>query len=255
MRTKSFPVSIQSQTIGQAWLKVIKRIWNDGIDWFDDGRKLKEILGLRVIVEEPRERDEVIEKYGVPENIKEFERAFFTPTLGLNDVDVRKNFEPWQALAYWPRIHALGVDQVEKVVQRLSSMPESKRAVVSVILPSLDWNMDYMPCIDIMHFLLRPKGKAMALHLLVYARGLDFGQKAYANLVVLAKLQKQVKEAIEQRRGEQIELGIMDMLIGSAHIYEESYKDVQRILEETSFASEKPGFGAKAGLLTAHTKT
>jgi hypothetical protein len=230
---RNYPFLVEARTIGQAWLEVIRTILEDGWDWFDEGRALKEVIGLRVVVQEPSEHDEIIGKYGVRGHVEEFERAFFTPTLWLRDVDVRKNFEPWQALTYWPRLHALGIDQVEKVIERLSSVPESKRAVISVLLPSLDWNMDYMPCIDIMHFMLRPGKESLALHQFVYARGLDFGQKAYANMVVLARLQREIREAIEQRRGEPIELGTLDMFVGSAHIYEECYESMQRILLET----------------------
>jgi thymidylate synthase len=228
MRTRS----IYGRTIGEAWLKTLAMIWYEGIDWFDGDRKMKEIIGLRLTIEEPCVYDEIIEKYGNKANIEEFQKAFFTPTLLIRDVDVRKNFEPWQAFTYWPRLHCLGIDQVDKIIQRLSSMPESKRAVISVILPALDWHMDYMPCIDIMHFLLRPKGDNLALNQFVYARGLDFGQKAYANLVVLARLQGEIKEAIEQKRGERIQMGNLDVFIGSAHIYEESYDYVLKILAE-----------------------
>lgn len=221
---------IRTDSIGHAWLKAMEEILSNGLDWHDEGRGLKEILGLRLTVSNPDENDPIVHQYGSKETIAEFEKAFFTPTLLLRDVDVRKNFEPWQALTYWPRLHALGIDQVEKVIERLSTIPESKRGIISALLPPLDWNMDYMPCVDVMHFILRPDGDGMALHLFVYARGLDFAQKAYANMVVLARLQREVREAIEQRRGEQIRTGTMDLLVGSAHIYEECYALAEQIL-------------------------
>ena len=58
------------------------------------------------------------------------------------------------------------------------------------------------------------------LNLYVYCRSLDFGCKAYVNLVMLYKILKQVAEEIEA------ETGSMNLIVKSAHIYD---KDVEKI--------------------------
>jgi thymidylate synthase len=52
------------------------------------------------------------------------------------------------------------------------------------------------------------------LELVVYAHSLDFGKKAYGNLVELARLQ----EAVARELG--LPVGQLTVLVKSAHVYE-----------------------------------
>ena len=64
-----------------------------------------------------------------------------------------------------------------------ASDPASRSATITTFEPLLDTT--YIPCVSMLDF-WAPAG---ALELVVYAHSLDFGKKAYGNLVELARLQ------------------------------------------------------------------
>ena len=76
-----------------------------------------------------------------------------------------------------------GRDQLAWVVERLRADPESRSATITTFEPLLDTT--YIPCVSMLDFW----APAERLELVVYAHSLDFGKKAYGNLVELARLQ------------------------------------------------------------------
>ena len=79
-----------------------------------------------------------------------------------------------------------GRDQLAWVVERLRADPASRSATITTFEPLLDTT--YIPCVSMLDF-WAPAGR---LELVVYAHSLDFGKKAYGNLVELARLQELV---------------------------------------------------------------
>ena len=79
-----------------------------------------------------------------------------------------------------------GRDQIAWVVDRLRTDPECRDAAITTFQPLTDTT--YIPCISLLDFWLR-NGR---VELVVYAHSLDFGKKAYGNLVELAHLQEHV---------------------------------------------------------------
>jgi thymidylate synthase len=64
------------------------------------------------------------------------------------------------------------------------------------------------------------------LELLVYAHSLDFGKKAYGNLVELARLQHRVAEDVG------VPPGRLVLHVKSAHVYESERNLVQRLTSQ-----------------------
>ena len=79
-----------------------------------------------------------------------------------------------------------GRDQLAWVVERLRADPESRSATITTFEPLIDTT--YIPCVSMLDFW----APAERLELVVYAHSLDFGKKAYGNLVELARLQQLV---------------------------------------------------------------
>ena len=99
-----------------------------------------------------------------------------------------------------------GRDQVAWVVERLAD-PECRSAAITTFEPHTDTT--YVPCISLLDF-WRPAGP---LELVVYAHSLDFGKKAYGNLVELARLQHEVAAAVV------CGVGRLVIHTKSAHVY------------------------------------
>jgi thymidylate synthase len=68
----------------------------------------------------------------------------------------------------------------------------------------------------------RPTGDA--LDLVVYAHSLDFGKKAYGNLVELARLQAEVALGIDAP------VGSLTIHCKSAHVYEPEFALMERLV-------------------------
>jgi len=110
-----------------------------------------------------------------------------------------------------------GRDQIAWVVERLRAEPGCRSATVTTFQPLTD--TAYIPCVSMLDF-WRPHG---ALELVVYAHSLDFGKKAYGNLVELTRLQEHVAGELDAP------LGRLVVHAKSAHVYEPEWALMARL--------------------------
>jgi len=110
-----------------------------------------------------------------------------------------------------------GRDQISWVIDRLRADPQTRSATVTTFQPLTDET--YVPCVSMLDFWLR----GGRLELVVYAHSLDFGKKAYGNLVELARLQEHVAAAIDAPPGRLI------VHAKSAHVYEPELAQVAEL--------------------------
>jgi thymidylate synthase len=114
-----------------------------------------------------------------------------------------------------------GRDQVAWVIERLRRDAESRSATITTFQPVTDTS--YIPCVALLDFWLRGE----ALELVVYAHSLDFGKKAYGNLVELARIQHEVAPAVEAG------VGRLVIHVKSAHIYEPELAAMRELVQAT----------------------
>ncbi|MGZ4332723.1 MAG: thymidylate synthase [Gaiellaceae bacterium] len=191
--------TIETRTIGEAWLETARRILLDGADAVYDGLATRELALVTLLVAEPDPADAVIARFADPEWLEWMRRNFGE----LDDVA-----ELGGARSYARRLRDYGGrDQVAWVVERLADV-ECRSATITTFEPQTDTT--YVPCISLLDF-WRASG---ALDLLVYAHSLDFGKKAYGNLVELARLQHEVAGAVG------CPVGTLVIHAKSAHVYE-----------------------------------
>ena len=129
-----------------------------------------------------------------------------------------------------------GRDQLAWVVDRLRSDGESRSATITTFEPLSDTS--YIPCVSLLDF-WAPAGR---VELVVYAHSLDFGKKAYGNLVELARLQEFVAGGLG------LPLGSLTIYVKSAHIYEPEWADGRaRRGRQSGGVGLCPGAPARAG--------
>jgi thymidylate synthase len=193
---------IEAGTAGEAWLEVSRAVLERGAEAVYDGQRTKELALVTLVVERPGSEDPVVAELGDPGWLAwmhdNFVVAGTVPELG-------------QADSYAVRLHdwaRTGRDQIAWVVERLRADPESRSATVTTFQPLSDDS--YLPCISMLDFWL-PDGR---LELVVYAHSLDFGKKAYGNLVELARLQEHVAGELD------VPVGRLVIHAKSAHVYE-----------------------------------
>ena len=193
---------VEAQTLGDAWLEVARRIVERGASAEWDGAATRELAVLTLVVERPDPEDEQIAELGDPEWLRWMHENFFVQK------DVQ---ELGGAASYAVRLfnyEGSGRDQLAWVVDRLRANPECRDAAITTFQPHSDTS--YIPCVSLLDFWLR----AGAVELIVYAHSLDFGKKAYGNLVELAALQAHVASDLGA------EVGRLVLHVKTAHVYE-----------------------------------
>ena len=202
---------VEAQSLGEAWLAVSRRILSDGAIATYDGLVTRELALLTVVVARPDPDDPIVADLGDPEWLRWMHENFFVqkdvPELG-------------GAASYAVRLFnydGAGRDQMRWVVERLRTDPASRSATITTFQPLTDTT--YIPCVSMLDFWL-PDG---AVELVVYAHSLDFGKKAYGNLVELAALQAWVADELGAPRGPLV------VHAKSAHVYEPEWELMARL--------------------------
>ena len=212
---------IRGKTISDAWHRGINLIWRQGEELVDErGTRIKELLALQVIVEDPfremipseyswnRER---LEEYGLQLLCKD--NPGFVYTYG-------ERLRSWVV----PGAEGMPVDQLMHAIDRLKASPSTRRATAVTWIPPLDNSRDEVPCMIADDFKLRD-GR---LNLAVFFRSHDFAGAYPANLYGLAGVLQFVAGEVG------VSPGSISTTSASAHIYDHDWDWVQEMLLETS---------------------
>jgi thymidylate synthase len=193
---------VDATTLGECWLRTSAAILEHGSAATYDGLTIKELAHMALTVASPDSEDELIARLGDPAWSDWMHDNFFSP----ENVPELGNARSYAARLF--DYEGSGRDQLAWVVQRLRADPESRSATITTFEPLIDTT--YIPCVSMLDF-WAPTGR---LELVVYAHSLDFGKKAYGNLVELARLQERVAADLE------LAVGRLTVIVKSAHVYE-----------------------------------
>ena len=204
---------IEAPTLGEGWLRTARAILERGSAADYDGQATREVALLTLAVEQPSSDDRVIAELGDPDWLAWMHDNFFVqkdvPELG-------------DAKSYAVRLFnyaGAGRDQIAWVVDRLRSDPACRSATVTTFQPLTDTS--YIPCVSMLDF-WRPDD---ALELVVYAHSLDFGKKAYGNLVELTRIQEHVAAELGAP------VGRLVVHAKSAHVYEPEWALMAKLVD------------------------
>jgi thymidylate synthase len=206
------PATLHTDTIGEAWFAVARRIVDTGVASRYDDLPIREISLVTLAVAKPDPDDAIIAGHAEPERLA-WMHANFTDharVAALGDADS-------YATRLFDYEHS-GRDQVAWVVDRLRGDRSSRSATITTFQPHTDTT--YIPCVSMLDFWL-PGG---AVELVVYAHSIDFGAKGYGNLVELASLQHHVAGELG------VPVGRLVMIVKSAHVYDTELTYVRDVL-------------------------
>ena len=192
---------LHETTIGTAWLAIAGRILADGAGGSWAGKPMREILRATLEVDSPDTEDPIIARHADPERLA---------WMHANFTDHTRVAELGEADSYATRLYDYargGRDQIAWVIDRIRADPAVRNATITTFQPLTDTS--YIPCVSLLDFWLQDG----AVQLGVYAHGIDFGTKGYANLVELARLHHHVAQATGTA------VGTLTFTIKSAHIY------------------------------------
>jgi thymidylate synthase len=209
------PVRIEVRTVGEAWLAIAAAILTGGVVGSWEGLPIVEVFRATLDVHSPSADDPIIAQHGDPERLA-WMHANFTDHARVAELGDADSY----ATRLYDYAHA-GRDQIRWVIDRLADNPWTRDATITTLQPLTDTS--YIPCVSLLDFWLVDGN----LQLAVYAHGIDFGTKGYANLVELAALQTRV--ASELGAG----VGTLTMTVKSAHIYQTELGQMRRIVAAT----------------------
>ena len=203
---------VEATTLGEAWISVASAILSDGVAGSWEGTPMVEIFRATLLVRSPATDDPIIAEHGDPERLA-WMRANFTDPSRVAELGDADSY----ATRLYDYAHS-GRDQIRWVIDRIAANPSTRDATVTTFQPLTDTS--YVPCISLLDFWLLDG----ALQLDVYAHGIDFGTKGYANLEELAALQARV--ATELRA----QVGSLTMTVKSAHIYDTELETMRLVI-------------------------
>lgn len=205
-------IHLETDSLGQAWLAIARRILDDGTPSTYDGQEILEVPHAWLEVRHPDPDDAIIAEHAEPERLAWMRANFLDRSLVA---------ELGNARSYASRLFdygATGADQLAWVVGRLKADPLSRSATITTFEPLSDTS--YIPCVSMLDFWIRDD----ALELVVYAHSIDFGAKGYANLVQLADIQGDVAGELG------VPIGPLSFIVKSAHIYEPQFGYMRGVL-------------------------
>ncbi len=173
---------------------------------------MREIANLSLRVADPDPQDAVIRRHGDPAWLAWMHANFLTQGAVA---------ELGDAPSYAARLFnyaGQGRDQVQWVIDRLRANPEARDAAITTFMPLTDTS--YIPCISLLDFWI-PR---QAVELVVYAHSLDFGKKAYGNLIELAALQQLVASRLGRSSSALV------IHVKTAHIYDTEVDFMRQLL-------------------------
>ncbi|MGE4251903.1 MAG: thymidylate synthase [Parvibaculaceae bacterium] len=225
--SEKFGYQIYGKTIGEMWIALVETVLSHGEKCFDEGRERLAVPNLRVKSSAQNFPDKIIEKHANGAQLKAMIDFMFDRDV-IEDVDVVKSFRAG-AKSYSQRIK--DGQMVDFVIERLSLIPESKKAVI--VFPTYDdyaavrrnHRDDYLPCIVSIQFRLKPQADGYILNTTFYSRSMDTWQKGHGNFLSIAMLSHHIAQEISARLHKKIAIGSLDGMIADGHIYQEKYEE------------------------------
>ena len=206
------------QSLGAVWVRVLAEIENNGAaaiytDNAGEQADVKELFDVTAEVQNADLPDAIIERHKVREEYDWMVRNFT-----VQDEVPELHHEN----SYASRLYSyMGKkNQVDWLVDRLRSNPTTRSAAITMFEPLTDEG--YIPCVSLLDF----QENAGQLNMTAYCRALDFGCKAYVNLVMLRLIQNDIAEKVGMKCGK------LTLLVKSAHFYLRDRDKVLKILRE-----------------------
>ena len=201
-------------SLGGLWIRVLEELEANGVErvYTDNAGEeadVKELFNLTAEIQDAVLPDAIIEKHKVPSEYDWMVRNFTVqgevPELHHEN-------------SYASRLYSyMGKkDQIEWLIKRLKENPHARSATITTFEPLTDEG--YIPCVSLLDF----QESGGNLNMTAYCRALDFGCKAYINLVMLHQIQKEIAEKVGMEQGNLI------LIVKSAHFYMRDEPKVDR---------------------------
>jgi len=229
-----FGYHILGDSIGESWISLVKCLLEKGENSRDEKRGRIALRNVRIKINKFDIPDETLDKYADKEKIESIIYLTFKGEE-MYDFDIIPSFSAGPK-SYYARLKE--GKMVEYIIDRLSKIPESKKAVISFIdwkdyeLVMADHYDDYLPCICNIQFRLIKENSGWKMTTVLFARSMDGFQKGAGNLLATAMLSQKVAKQISKNLKVPVICESMDCFVTDIHIYEECINNAKEIIKK-----------------------
>ena len=206
------------------WTRVVQRVMLYGaIKGTQYGSKQKELMGFSWVIDD-EDPDNPVLPDEWPQDLREVTGATQDAIEQYFKVFLSKEMPAGVQYTYGNRLMCWGpncLDQITDSIERNFTLsPDTRRAVMTTLIPSIDALSSEPPCLTQVQF-LQTDGK---LHMLSTFRSHDIFKAAIPNAFGLRKLQKEVSKRLG------FDMGALHIVSNSAHLYEADWANAKKLI-------------------------
>ncbi len=213
--------TVRRDTVARCWIDILEKIMAFGkIKGSQYGERQKELVDIVSVIEaEDLERPHLPKYFPLTEcRIKDY-----IPTMTTNRPIKGVKYTYGQRMRGHNRI-----DQIGNVINQISSVPFSRRTVISLWDVNVDSASDNPPCLDLAQVLVQGN----KLYLTAYIRSNDMFSAWPENAFGLLALRNMIVEKANKKNPVlNLTNGSLVIISSSAHIYERNWEEAKKILK------------------------
>lgn len=206
-------IALKCKSLGEAWVSAMQKIISYGENILDDEVKLKEIRNFYITIDEISDLDPIILKYADKDRVELMKKKYATCGL-VGDYKI-----DYGSYIY----NNNGINQIDWIINRIKNKPETKSATITLHKPG----EEKLACLSMIDFKYRDN----KLDMTVVYRSQNIFWSHPGNMLALRRIQNDVATALGYT------MGIIELVVISAHIYEDDYDKVYKILGEADVQS------------------
>ena len=201
-------IVLKCKSLGEAWVTAMKTIMCRGEIVHDDDVKLKEICNFYITLENISDLDPIILRYADKNRVELMKKKYSTCGL-VGDYKI-----DYGSYIY----NNNGINQIEWIINRIRNKNETKSATITLHKPG----EEKLACLSLIDF----KYRNNMLDMTVVYRSQNVFWSQPGNMLALRRIQNDVATALGYN------IGCIELVIMSAHIYEDDFNKVNNILNE-----------------------
>lgn len=269
-------ISITADCLPEAWEKAVLAVWDNGFDVKTQYDKPTDPPSkdatVMIQISDPFNEPRIHKNFpGGPEELESYRQEVVN---GIHDHWIDPAAGKW-TYTYHERLFSYNpvedirkadspkpfesVDQIQYIVNCLSQSGHSRRAQAITWMPTADPFTDDPPCLQrIWCRLLSNEAGEWTLNMNTHWRSRDLYKAWFMNVYALTDLQRQIAQAIAEKKGEPVRVGRYVDISDSLHIYGSYFREVKPEIEkmrgssflERAWESTHPAFE----MMTAETR-
>jgi thymidylate synthase len=269
-------ISISADCLPEAWEKAVLAVWDNGFNIKTQYDKPTDPPSkdatVMITVNDPFCEPRIHKNFpGGPEELESYRQEVVN---GIHDHWIDPAAGKW-TYTYHERLFSYSpvedirdaqspkpfqsIDQIQYIIDYLSKSGHSRRAQAITWMPTADPDTDDPPCLQrIWCRLLANEAGEWTLNMNTHWRSRDLYKAWFMNVYALTDLQRQMAQAIAEKKGEPVRVGRYVDISDSLHIYGSYFKEVipevkkMRLssFRERAWESSHPAFE----MMTAETR-